>query len=359
MRLSKGVICLIVCLLSANFARSQEFEFDSLSFDFGTIAEDGGSVSHTFSLKNAGSQPAVIVFANSSCGCTTPEYSRAPIAPGASSTVAVTFDPMNRPGDFSKTIQIVVAPDNRKYTLTITGDVTPRKKSTEELYPFDLGEGFRVGANYFPLSHIGQGERVETQVTYINSSKKAIKVTLQPITESGKFDIKREFTVAAGAKGTLAAAYDLSSGGTFYGPLADKYIVKVNGKEAKYQLMFNGHAIDRFTAESRATPPIGNLSSRMIRLGSIKRGKESEKTMLTIENTGVSDLIIRDVSLADGVKSTLKSGTTIEPSGQIAAEVWIDSSGADYGNFSRYITLTLNDPDGPLQRIRVVGTIEN
>ncbi len=357
MKQIKGVIILIFCTLIANIAHGQELEFESLNFDFGTIDESGGSVSHTFKYKTTGNSPSIIVTAASSCGCTVPEYSRQPVAVGASATVEVTFDPAGRPGKFAKTIQIITAPKNKRYVLTITGTVTPRPKSTEELYPFDMGEGLRLKAYYYPLSQIEQGEVRKSQIAYINTSRKAITVTLRAEQESGKLDIDRTLTIPAGKSGVIDMGYDLQKHSGYYGALSDKYYVDVNGKEAKYRLMINGHAVDDFKSGSRLTPPICNRDRSTIKYGELKRGKLSKRESFTLENSGVKDLIIRQVGLESGLVTDIKSGDIIKPGESRTFQLWIDSSELQYGNFSRYLTLTVNDPDEPIQRVRATATV--
>ena len=50
------------------------------SHDFGTIKEANGNVSHTFIIKNTGEAPLVLTRVIASCGCTTPDWTKEPIA---------------------------------------------------------------------------------------------------------------------------------------------------------------------------------------------------------------------------------------------------------------------------------------
>ncbi|KGN72186.1 DUF1573 domain-containing protein [Porphyromonas sp. COT-239 OH1446] len=92
-------------------------------FDFGMIKEANGKVSHTFTIKNTGSAPLVIVNITSSCGCTEPEYSREPIAPGKETKIKITFDPAGRPGPFVKNIAVYSNGRDGAFTLRIKGKV--------------------------------------------------------------------------------------------------------------------------------------------------------------------------------------------------------------------------------------------
>lgn len=93
------------------------------SYDFGQIKESNGKVSHTFVVKNEGTQPLVITRVIASCGCTSPEWPQEPIAPGKNGEVVVTYDPQGRPGPFSKTVSIYSNGKRGSQVLTIRGDV--------------------------------------------------------------------------------------------------------------------------------------------------------------------------------------------------------------------------------------------
>lgn len=96
---------------------------DETSYDFGQIEEDEGKVSVTFTIKNAGDAPLVITRVIASCGCTTPEWTREPIAPGKSGDIKVTYNPQGRPGPFSKTISVYSNGKTGSFVLTIRGEV--------------------------------------------------------------------------------------------------------------------------------------------------------------------------------------------------------------------------------------------
>lgn len=63
------------------------------------------SVIHRFGIKNIGKNPLHIKNVESSCGCTTPEWSKEPIAPGNSGFVTVKFKP-NGTGTISKSVML-------------------------------------------------------------------------------------------------------------------------------------------------------------------------------------------------------------------------------------------------------------
>lgn len=90
------------------------------SFDFGKIPQ-GRPVTHTFSIVNTGSKPLLLENVQASCGCTTPEWSKEPIKPGATATIKVGYNAAAE-GVFNKTISIHYNVSQTK-TLVISGNV--------------------------------------------------------------------------------------------------------------------------------------------------------------------------------------------------------------------------------------------
>jgi hypothetical protein len=81
--------------------------------DFGTIKEDGGPVTATFTILNATSEDIVFTSVRASCGCTTPNWTKEPIAPGKTGKVTATYNPKGHPGSFTKTVTATTNTDER------------------------------------------------------------------------------------------------------------------------------------------------------------------------------------------------------------------------------------------------------
>jgi len=102
------------------------FSFAEEIFDFGAI-EEGESVSHAFRFKNTGQGDLVIHSATGSCGCTIPEWSKDPIAPGKEGVINVTFNSVGKSGMQHKIVTIVANTIPNSKVLTVTGEVTKKK----------------------------------------------------------------------------------------------------------------------------------------------------------------------------------------------------------------------------------------
>lgn len=98
-------------------------------YDFGTLTE-GDTVEHTFAFTNTGQFPLIINNITASCGCTTPEWPREPIAPGATSSIKVRFNSRGKMGEQNKTITVFANTDPAMTDLHFKAMVNPKADST-------------------------------------------------------------------------------------------------------------------------------------------------------------------------------------------------------------------------------------
>ena len=121
-----SVVALFLALIVAQPAYADKNDpkiaFKESVYDFGKISLKGGKVSHEFSFTNDGAKNLVITNARADCGCTRPEYNDAPVAPGKSGSVKVTFAPAAK-GHFSKKVTVTTNGNPRKTRLLIKGEV--------------------------------------------------------------------------------------------------------------------------------------------------------------------------------------------------------------------------------------------
>ncbi len=90
--------------------------------DFGEIAE-GQKVEHEFKFKNDGTSPLIISNVQASCGCTTPNYTNRPVAPGEEGVVRVVFNSEGQLGKQHKVITVTSNASNANTLLHLRGEV--------------------------------------------------------------------------------------------------------------------------------------------------------------------------------------------------------------------------------------------
>ena len=100
-------------------------------FNFGKIPQ-GKPVTHSFIIVNTGDSALLLENVQASCGCTTPEWSKSPILPGAESIIKVGYNAASE-GAFEKSIVIFHNKGLIK-TIVIKGEVF---KAPEKVAPLN------------------------------------------------------------------------------------------------------------------------------------------------------------------------------------------------------------------------------
>lgn len=162
----KHIILTFLAFVFALVAAAQDnmrplttFVPDSKVHDFGVIKEKDGKVSHQFVLRNTGKSPVVISDVTAWCGCTTVGYTKRPVRPGESAKVTVTYNPLSRPGKFSKEV-VVITGEGTTYTrLWVKGNVMAYQHPVREDYPYEYGEGLFMNLKVLSFPPLQKGEQ--------------------------------------------------------------------------------------------------------------------------------------------------------------------------------------------------------
>ena len=94
--------------------------FDKTTHNFGLI-EKGNPATATFTIKNNGTEPLVIISVKSSCGCTVPSYPKQPLQSGKTGEIKLTYN-SKISGYFKKSAQVKTK-DGKIHVLYIEGTV--------------------------------------------------------------------------------------------------------------------------------------------------------------------------------------------------------------------------------------------
>lgn len=98
-------------------------KFEKETHDFGKI-KSGDKVTYDFKFTNTGKSPLIIKDAIASCGCTKPEWPSAPIKPGESGAIKVTFNSVGKMGLQDKQITITANTKPAQNLVHLIGEVT-------------------------------------------------------------------------------------------------------------------------------------------------------------------------------------------------------------------------------------------
>lgn len=101
------------------------FTAEPNEYEFGQVTE-GTLVEHVFTFKNTGDAPLILTQVTASCGCTTPEYSKHPVAPGEAGEIKVIFDSTGQVGKQHKVISVLNNGATQVALLHLRGEVVPK-----------------------------------------------------------------------------------------------------------------------------------------------------------------------------------------------------------------------------------------
>ena len=338
---------------------TDKIKFDSYKFDFGDIAEDGGEVEHKFTFTNLTGKPVVILDVATGCGCTTPNFSRKPVLHGQQGEIVIVFDPMTRPGRFTKGVMVYTSVSTNGISLTIEGNVLPRKKTLEEEYPFDLGGGVRITSNFHSFAYISRGEKIQQSIGWVNTSTKDATFKAVAKEQSGLLTIDAPAVMKAGQRGEFVISYFVPEGSKRYGTMNDIFSLIISGKEARPLLSAQVIAVDKFDANQEdMSAPIAELLKKIIKFGDVKHGSKVVDASLTLANNGERDLIIRAVEWqSKALECSLKAGDIVKAGQKVTLKFTLDSSQCDYDLWVDRVRIITNDVQHPMQSIRLTGVV--
>ena len=117
-----------LCFSAVAFGQTKnDVKFTAMKHTFGKIKQNVPAT-YTFTFTNAStSKPLIIETATAQCGCTTPEYPKAPIGKGKKGTIKVTYNAASA-GPFTKNVNVKFAGTQLPVTLLIEGEVVAAKQ---------------------------------------------------------------------------------------------------------------------------------------------------------------------------------------------------------------------------------------
>ena len=366
----RHILLTLLALCAFATAAQAQLVFTPDTWDFGTIRETDGRVSHTFTGENRGNTPVVILDVVTTCGCTVPQFTKRPIRPGEKTTVKVTFDPANRPGAFTKELGVYSSERKKVATLTkrkpepIPEPAEPMKrpeemKSTEELYPVDAGGGLRLSTTLNAFSYIRPGQQVQSAIGYANTSGKTIRLELRPLESSGLLTVTAPREIAPGEQGSINVAYLIPETDPRYGTLRDALEVRVDGRTNGTAIVTHGIGIDRAEAGTGGqNAPKAQIIENIIKFGPVKHGAPRQERTFTLSNTGSAELVVRAVETNGRIATTLVPGQRIPAGSSFTARVSVDPGEQDFGVLTDFVMIVTNDPLRPMRRLRVTAIIE-
>lgn len=357
------VATLLMFVLVANIAAQKAvITFATKTHDFGQITEEGGNVSRVFEFTNTGNAPLVIQRVNASCGCTTPEWTQTPVEPGKKGKITATYNPMGRPGAFTKEVYVYSNASNEMERLTISGNVTPRSSNAAQAntsansFPIQIGN-LGLNAKIAQFGNVTKGTTQSRAIAIINNSASPLNISLTNVPAYVNATVSPA-TLLSNQEGVINITLDTKKS-TEWGPVNDNFYVVLNGNKQlsdNYKINVIGNIVDDFSKMSSAEKrqaPILEIKSPNLHLGKIKKGSKV-RGKFAIKNVGSNPLEIRrvinnnsDITIHP-IRTTIRGGKTEN------FHIDVDSKYLPKGNYKKIFTIQTNDPN----KSQVVYTVD-
>jgi len=344
----------IICAIAQE--KVAHMEFETTEYNFGDIKEEKGKVSYEFRFKNTGNIPLIITMVSSSCGCTTPFYTREPILPHQEGYIKVEFDPSNRPGQFIKTITIRSNADNSPVTLKIKGNVVENKKLN--IYRYKIGD-LKLENFHFQIGNIIKGETKTKSIGVFNNSNTPIKLEFNNVPKHLKFEV-HPFIIPPQNIGEITCIYNTNLIDD-WDYVIDRIQISINGKIITENNLVVTAIIQedfsKLSEEYLKRAPIALFENNVYDFGEIKTGTKVN-AQFTLINKGKENLIIRKLYSSCGCTITQPEKKIILPGERVTIKATFDTSDR-LGDQSISITVITNDPKNYKQILRISGKVIN
>jgi len=357
--MKKLFLLLPVLILGVSAFTQPVMKLSKTEHDFGKFREEAGKQSFDIVVTNSGNAPLVIQNITASCGCTQPDWTKQPIPAGGTGRITANYDPVNRPGQFNKTLSVYTNSKPQVVVITLKGEVIPREKTIEEIFTFPVG-AVRFESNHLAFTNVKKTEKKIRVMQLVNTSKEPVKVGFDNLPPHLTMKANPE-TLKPGQKGIVEGAYDAAKN-SGWGNVSDMVKIRLNDvPQENVYYYISANLVEDFssmTREDMEKAPVFKLASSTIDLGSMA-GSTSREVEFKFTNEGKSDLLIRHIRSTCGCTAIQEGivGVGIKP-GQSGSIKALFNSGGYNGKVTKAIYVYTNDPKNSETMLMLTANVE-
>lgn len=329
---------------SASAQKKGKIVFRESLHNFGSVKEELGLAEKIFVFDNTGSAPVSVMRVQTTCGCTSPEWTEEPVPPGSSGFVKVIFNPTNRPGPFNKKVTVISDGVPAQKTLTVYGKVYPRVKGPKDFYPFKEGN-LRFRTNHLTYGKIENDELKIRETEIYNDGAVPVRFSIakSKLPQHIKVEldsnvIMPEQTMLMKVTFNAARKYD-------YGFVFDNFLLATNDKDKPYKKVAVSadiiEKLDKSVSALREAPK-AVFSRKSHDFGRVLEGDELE-TFIELRNDGKSTLIIRKIDTPCGCTRVTAENVVLNPGEKTNLRIQVNTKGR-VGAFRKSAAIITNDP---------------
>lgn len=331
-----------------------KIEFRRLSHDFGTFNEDKTFVYHDFKFKNTGDTPLLIINAKSSCSCSVPEYTKAPIAPGAEGVISVKYSAIGRPGAFNKAIKIITNAENAETNLIIKGNVIAAADNDEYKYFIN---GLKLKTVNYDMGNIVKGGKKSLSFDTKNGTDRPLKMTISNVpthirVEAMPADLK------PGERGVIKVTFDAGVCND-WGRGVDEFLISSERPESrtmnkKISIAYN---ITEDFSKQGNNHPAAKIERVLVDFGE-RNSISVASNSIKLQNLGNGNLVVRKVSSSSPVVSAKIDNDNIKAGGEATVTININPTKSKTRIVNESVTIVTNDRKNSEIKVQVTAVLK-
>lgn len=342
-------------LQAQDSVRTTVIEFEKTTHDFGTVNEEG-AITYEFKFTNKGTAPLTITSVRASCGCTTPGWTKEAVMPGKTGVVTAQYNTVNRPGVFNKNLTVISNTEPAMTMLYIKGNVLPKVKTPEELYPRKMGN-IRTFSDHIYLGRVTTKEPFVKEVTLFNAGQEPVTFSAPDLPKHIEVSFSPQ-TVRPNEKSILKMTYHAGKRNEL-GPVDDQLTVVTNEPSDNKKVFQVSADINEYypllSGEEAANAPKLSLGKSIVDLGSVK-ANTPETAEIEITNNGKQELTVKKIR-SGAAYITVKPANMQIKAGQTAKVKITYKSDGKMGLDNQFIWIYSNDPAQPTQTLTVKANV--
>lgn len=322
--------------------------------DFGSLPRETERLDCEFNFTNNSDRAISIAYAVASCSCTKLDWTRDPVAPGASGFVHVIYTRELTADSFDKSISVFFEGVPQPHILKINGSFYETAQSLAAEFPFRRSSlGLQYDPGDFDVVHPGQAAYMNMWLS--NFSDQPISVSLDSLS-SGLSISPARLDIPGGSRASLMCT--LMPDSLAWGRRIYRFVPVVDG-ESQRPVEYWATVLPDFgslSSEERNASAYFKVLGEVHHFGVISEGSPAS-IRIGLQNVSGKALALKDVRAdKDGVTV---SAPDIVPAGLRAdIDVSVDPSALVPGNNRFVISLVTDSPLKPFTQIEVLGYVE-
>lgn len=327
--------------------------FDKKVYEHGVVLWKHPATA-TFTVKNDGDKPLVISNVTTSCGCTVADWTKTPIAPGATGVVTSVFD-AKALGRFNKSVGVYCNASARPIYLSVRGEVSADPKNYTLTHPYEIG-AIRLNKDAIEFDDANKGDKPTMEILVANTSNEVyspVLMHLPPYLEA----VAVPERIGKRATGKIRVTLDTDKLPKFGLTTATVYLSRFPGDKVSEENAIPVSAIllpdfSNMTQQQRLNPPAVELSATELSIPPLpENGKK--KLNVVVKNVGKSDLEITDLQVFNPALGVQLKKRVLKPGESTKMKI------TAYGKYLKRVKGTprvlmiTNDPNNPKVIVRV------